>query len=121
MVWLSASSKNTTPLVILNDGIVDHAVYIENVLFVALKYGNQVLGIDWIFQQDGAKPHSHYLTQQWGQDNFLTFVDSENWPPNSPALNPLGYSTWDELPNAINCDIVKSKTALIQQIKLAHK
>ena len=51
-------------LVILNEGTVDHAVYMEKVLAVALKCGNQVLGSDWIFQQDGAKPHSLYLTQQ---------------------------------------------------------
>ena len=63
MVWLGTCSKGITPLVILNKGTVDHAVYIEKVLTIALKYGNEVLGSDWIFQQDGAKPHSHYLTQ----------------------------------------------------------
>ena len=64
MVWLSACSKGITPLVILNEGTVDHAAYVEKVLPVALKYGNQLLGNGWIFQQDGTKPHSHYLTQQ---------------------------------------------------------
>ena len=77
MVWLGACSKGITPLVIFNEGTVDHAVYIEKVLPVALKYGNEVLGSDWIFQQDGAKPHSHYLTQQWCRDNFPIFINSE--------------------------------------------
>ena len=108
-------------MVTLNEGTVDHAIYIEKVLPVALKYGNEVWGSDWIFEEDGAKPHSHYLTQQWCPDNFPTFINSENWPPNSPDLNPLDYSIWDELVNAINWDEVKSKTGLIQQIKLAHK
>ena len=49
MVWLGACSKGITPLVILNEGTVDHAAYIEKVLPAALKYGNQVLGSDWIF------------------------------------------------------------------------
>ena len=108
-------------MVIFNEGTVDHAVYIEKVLPVALKYGNEVLGSDWIFEEDGAKSHSHYLTQQWCWDNFPTFINSENWPLNSSDLNPLDYSIWDEPVNAINWDQVKSKTALIEQIKLVHK
>ena len=65
MVWLGACSKGITPLVILDEGTVDHTVYIKKVLPVALKYGNETFGRDWIFQQDGAKPHSHHLTQHW--------------------------------------------------------
>ena len=64
MVWLVACSKGITPLIIFNGGTVDHTIYSEKVLPVALKYGNQALGIDWIFQQDGDKSHSYYLTQQ---------------------------------------------------------
>ena len=92
MVWLSACSKGTTSLVIFNEDTVDHAVYMEKVLPVALKYGNEVFGGDWIFEENGAKPHSHYLTQQWCRDNFVTFINSENWSPNSPDLNRLDYS-----------------------------
>ena len=121
MVWLGVCSKGITPLVIFNEGTVDHTVYIEKVLPVGLKYWNQILGSDWIFQQDGAKPHSHYLTQQRCRDNFPTLINSENWPLNSSGLNSLDYSIWDELVNVINWDKVKTKTTLIQQIKLAHK
>ena len=46
MVWIGACSKGITPLVILNEGTGNHAVYIEKVLPVALKYGNEVLGSD---------------------------------------------------------------------------
>ena len=121
MVWLDACFKGITPLVVFNERTVGHAVYIEKVLPVALKYGNQVLGSDWIIQRDGPRPHSHCLTQQRCRNNFLTFINSENWPPNSQDLSPLDYSIWDELANVINWDKVKSKTALIQQIKLVHK
>ncbi|CAF1308854.1 unnamed protein product [Adineta ricciae] len=31
----------------------------KRVLPIALKYGNKVSGNDWVFQQDGAKPHTH--------------------------------------------------------------
>ena len=99
MVWLGVCSKGITSLVIFNEGTVDHAVYIEKVLPVALKYGNQVLGSDQIFETDGVKPHSHYLTQQWCRNNFPTFINNENWTPNSPDLNLLDYSIWNELVN----------------------
>ncbi len=121
MVWLSACSKGVTLLVILDERTVDHTVYIEKVRPVALKYGNQVSGTGWVFQQDGAKPHSHQLTQQWCQDNFPSFIDKDHWPPKGPDLNPLDYSIWDELVNTINWDKVKSKTTLIQQLKSSVK
>ena len=65
MVWLGVCSNGITPLVILDDGTVDHTVYIKKVLPVALKYENEAFDHDWVFQQDGATPHSHHLTQQW--------------------------------------------------------
>jgi len=121
MVWLGACSKGITPLVILDDGTVDHDCYIKKVLPVALKYGNKVFGDDWIFQQDGAKPHQHHLTQEWCQKKFPSFIDKDRWPPNSPDLNPLDYSIWDEFANAINWSKIKSKATLIQQLKSSVK
>ena len=122
MVWLGACSKSVMPLVILDEATVDHTFYIEKVLPVALKYGNRVFGSDWVFQQDGVWPHSHHLTQQWCRDNFPLFIDDkDHWPPNSPDLNRLDYSVWDELVNTINWNKVKSKTTLIQQLKSSFK
>ena len=43
MVWLGVcSKKGVSPLVIFEKGTLDHARYIEEVLPVALKYGNKV-------------------------------------------------------------------------------
>ena len=78
MAWLGACSKGITPLVILDDGTVDHDYCIKIVLPIALKYGNNAFGDDWIFQQDGAMPHQHYLTQKWCQENFPSFVDKNH-------------------------------------------
>ncbi|CAF1547238.1 unnamed protein product [Rotaria magnacalcarata] len=93
----------------LDDRTVDHDCYIKNVLPAALKYGNKVFGDDWIFQQDGAMPHQHHLTQKWCQENFPSFINKNHWPPNSSDLNPLGYSIWDEFANVIDWNKVKSK------------
>ncbi|CAF4142455.1 unnamed protein product, partial [Rotaria magnacalcarata] len=67
MVWLGACSKGVSPLVILGTESMNHERYIKNVLPVALKYGNEMFGNDWIFQQDNATPYTHILTQQWCQ------------------------------------------------------
>ena len=91
MVCLGACSRGVTSLVALDKGTVDQIVYIEKVLPVALKYENEVFVSDWVFQQDGAQPHSHHLTQQWCRDNFPSFIDKDHWHPNSSDLNPLDY------------------------------
>lgn len=51
-------SKGVSPLVILNNGTVDHERYIREVLPVAVKFGNKCFGNYWTFQQDRARPHT---------------------------------------------------------------
>ena len=44
MIWLNACSECVTSLMILDEGTVDHNVYIEKVLPAALRYENEVFG-----------------------------------------------------------------------------
>jgi hypothetical protein len=81
MVWLGVCSKGASPLVIFHQGTINHGRYIKEVLPVALRYGNHFFGKDWTFQQDGAKPHAHQLTQQWCHDKFPAFINKDHWPP----------------------------------------
>jgi hypothetical protein len=113
MVWLGVCSKGVTPLVIFDQGTVDRAGYIQKVLPIALKYGSKTFGKHLTFQQDGAKPHVHHLAQKRCRDNFLSFVDKDHWPPNSPDLNSLDYCIWDELEQCVNWKKVISKVTLI--------
>ena len=62
MVWLGACSKGVTPLVILDKHTVNYDWYIKKVLPVALKYGKEMFGDGWTFQQDGAPSHTHHST-----------------------------------------------------------
>ena len=96
MVWFDVCSKGVTPLVILDKGTVDYDRYIDEVLPVAIKYGNKVFGDDWTYQQDNATPYAHNLTQEWCEQNFPSFIDKNYWLSNSPDLDPLDYSTWNE-------------------------
>ena len=77
VVGCSCSSKGLTPLVILNEETVDYRCYIKNTISVALKYGNEVFGDRWLFQQDGANSHRHHLTQGWRPDNFASLIDKD--------------------------------------------
>ena len=64
MVWLGVYGEGLTSPVILEDGTMDAERYIEEILPVALKCGNKMLGNNWTYQQDGARPHIHSLSQR---------------------------------------------------------
>ena len=57
VVGYRCSSKCAIPLVIFDEGTVDHSCYIKSVIAVALKYGNEVFGDNCVFQEDDANPH----------------------------------------------------------------
>ncbi|CAF3681109.1 unnamed protein product [Rotaria socialis] len=92
MVWLGACADSLTTLVILENGTMDAEVYINEVLPIALECGDKMLGDDCTYQQDGARPHTHNLTQEWCATHFPDFIPETRWPPNSPDLCPLDYS-----------------------------
>ena len=121
MVWLGACSQGLTPLVILDEGSVDHRLYIKNVLPVVKKFGDKMLGDNWTFQQDNAPAHRHQLTQEWCSQNLPSFIPQERWPANSPDFNPLDYCLWNELVQAIEWRKVKTKLTLIAELKRAVK
>ena len=121
MVWLGACSAGLTPLVILDKTSVNHEVYIKEVLPVALKFGNKMLGDDWIYQQDGATPHTHQLTQAWCPQHLPSFIPKDRWPANSPDLNPLDYCIWNEFVEAMDWSRIKTKLTLIEELKRSIK
>ena len=121
MIWFGACSKRVSPLAIFEEGTVDHERYIQEVLPVVLKFGNDMFGDNWTFQQDGGRPHIHQKTQDWCRTHLLCFIDKDHWPPNSPDLNSLDYCIWDEFARTINWDLVTSKTALINELKRGVK
>ena len=64
MEWLGVCGEGLTSPVILEDGTMDAERYIEEILPVALKCGNKMLGNNWTYQQDGARSHIHSLSQK---------------------------------------------------------
>jgi len=54
-------------------------------------------GNNFTFQQDGAPAHRSRQTVAFLHLHVPEFVEPENWPPNSPDLNPVDYSIWGTL------------------------
>ena len=121
MVWLGACAKGLTTAVIFENGTMNAEVYINEVLPIALECGDKMLGSNWTYQQDSARPHIHYLTQEWCAKHFHDFISKKRWPPNSPDLCPLDYSLWNELAQCMNWDQITTKTTLIEEIKRSVK
>ena len=62
----------------------------------AKKEGARLFGATkWVFQQDGATPHTSNKSQDFCRKNLDAFLDKSHWPPNSPDLNPLDFFYWD--------------------------
>ena len=110
-----------TPLVIFDEGTLNHHRDIKQVLPVPLKYGNKLFDNDWTFQQDNARAHIHYLTEKWWRDHFPSLIDKEHCPSNSRDLNPLDYSIWDELAERMDSTQISTKQHLIDEFRQATK
>ena len=70
----------------------------------------------FIFMQDGAPAHTANLTQSWCEKNFPKFGKKEEWPGNSPDLNPI----WSILKDSVSqMENVTKLDDLISQIQNA--
>ena len=72
---------------------VDSACYIGRLLPSLVDDCSRLLPSGYIFQQDGSPAHTA-RTQNWLQTNCPDFIAKDQWPPNSPDLNPLDYRVW---------------------------
>ena len=80
MVWLGVCSEDVSALVIFEHGTMDRDGHIKEVLPVVLKFGNDMFGTDWTFQQDSAKRHIHAESQEWAAKHFHFVIDKGHWP-----------------------------------------
>lgn len=97
MVWGGITSTGKTPLVFVDAGVkINKDIYKKTILEDVLKpwsrshFGQQ----HWCFQQDSAPAHKARLVQTWCGSELPDFITHEEWPSNSPDLNPLDFSVW---------------------------
>jgi hypothetical protein len=68
--------------------------YVNELLPRLFEDCTNLLPCGFIFQQDGAPAHSSRKAQEWLQAHNPDFIPKDDWPPNSPDLNPLDYCVW---------------------------
>ena len=58
---------------------------------------------NYIFVQDGASSHTSDICQEFLESKLKKsqFVASNEWPPNSPDLNPLDYYFWTKIKSVV--------------------
>jgi DDE superfamily endonuclease len=79
---------------IAEEAKVNAEYYITNLLPKLIEDCHNLVPGNFIFQQDGAPAHTARTTQQWIEQNSPDFIKKDEWPPNSPDLNPLDYHVW---------------------------
>jgi hypothetical protein len=73
---------------------VNAGYYTEQLLPKLVEDCHNLMGQDFVFQQDGAPAHTARQAQQWLAENCPEFIGKDEWPPNSPDLNPLDFCVW---------------------------
>lgn len=73
---------------------VNAECYITQLLPKLLEDCRNLMGEDFIFQQDGAPAHTARRAQDFIEQQHQDFIKKDDWPPNSPDLNPLDFYVW---------------------------
>ena len=68
---------------------VNAAYYVGSLLPMLVDDCKRLLPFGFVFQQD--RPHTAHQTQDCLTANCTDFIAKDQWPPNSPDLNPLDY------------------------------
>ena len=98
-----ASTGEVSPPVWFKAGFrLDSATYIQTLQKtiipwmrqVCLDHGTPSTPAPHVFQQDSAPAHRAHATVEFLKAQKIQFWTPEQWPPNSPDLNPLDYGIW---------------------------
>ena len=117
MLWLGSCAKDLITPVLFENETMNAEFHINEVLPIVLECSDKMLGSNWTYQQDSARPHIHHLTPERYAIHFPDFISKERWSPNSPDLCPLDYSLWNELVQCMNWNHIRTKTILIEEIR----
>ena len=74
------------------------AIFVVNDLFPTLiEDCESMLLNNFVYQPDGAPTHSSRRAQELVAHRSSEFIKKDEWPLNSPDLNPLDYHVWGSM------------------------
>ena len=94
MVSVAVSKVRKSSIFFVEPGEkVDGAYYHEKLLASMIPEMDRLTGYQpYVFMQDGARSHTANETVRFlNQQRYLTLLQPNMWPPNSPDLNPVDY------------------------------
>jgi len=96
MVSVGVSKLGCTDLFFVEPGVKINVVYYCDVLLMhkLLPVVGQISGNKFVFQQDSAPAHRACETIELLRQDMPDFISPEQWPRNSPDLNPVDYKIW---------------------------
>jgi inhibitor of nuclear factor kappa-B kinase subunit alpha len=114
MVWAGVSQTGKTNIYFCKSGLrINSVVYQDMIRKVVLPQAKKLFPTnDWIFQQDSAPAHRSRSTQQMLTASVPHFIKQEDWPSNSPDLNPLDYRVWACLKEKVYAHRFQNETEL---------
>src|SRR6218665_1233308 len=96
-------------VVIEPDAKVNSQYYCRNVLGYGLLPDIRAIcqHHTWTLQQDGAPLHTAKNTMEYLRREYISFIEPDMWPTNSPDLNPVDYAVWGALQQNHRGTVVK--------------
>lgn len=85
MLWAACAYGGLSNLCLIDDNM-DSVMYCDILSTEMLRFGEEVCGDPFYFQQDGASVHRSNHTMTWLDANDIYLIP---WPAKSPDLNPI--------------------------------
>jgi hypothetical protein len=89
---------------------INSQYYVDSLLPKLVEDCETLMQDDYTFQQDGAPAHTSRHAQDWLSQRTPDFIRKDEWPPNSPDLNPLDYHVWGAMLHRYQQFVPKPKT-----------